>query len=213
MLTTNTLTPQVKYTLQTTIRRVIYLIFMSLVVLLLWKLADMYKSELIVENGAIELFQTGICLLTTLSFGLQAVDDRKQRPLLLLLAALALAAGIREQDAWCEVHIPYLSWYFCWIFPIAAIVNLCVKRAGSSILHFLQTGSFNMMFTAMVIIIPVAQLLGHRSFLVDLMNEPELNSTLMRRVIEEPVELLGYLQIFLASIEFRIEHLKAAKQA
>lgn len=205
--------PQIKYTLQTTIRRVIYLAFVCLVVLLLWKLADIYKSALVVENGPIELIQTGICLLIAISFGLQAIDDTEQRPLLFLLTSLALAAGIREQDAWFDLHLPYISWYFCWIFPIAAIINLCAKRAGRCIQQFLQTGSFNMMFTAIVIIIPVAQLLGHRSFLVDLMDTPDLDSTLLRRVIEEPVELLGYLQIFLASIEFRIQHIKSRKIA
>lgn len=213
MLTPNTLTPQVKYTLQTTIRRVIYLVFMSLVVLLLWKLADIYKSALVLEDGFVEIAQSGLCLLTAVCFALQTISNQKQRPLLLLLAALALAAVIREQDAWCEQHIPCVSWYFCWIFPIAALVNMYRKRAFGSILHFLQSGSFNMMFTAMVIIIPVAQLLGHRSFLVDLMDTPDLNSTLLRRVIEEPVELMGYLQLFLASIEFHIEHIKSGKKA
>ena len=62
-----------------------------------------------------------------------------------------------------------------------------------------------MMMTAVVIIIPVAQCLGHRSFLVDLMGDDNLNAFLMRRILEEPIELLGYVQILLASIEFAIE--------
>ncbi len=60
-----------------------------------------------------------------------------------------------------------------------------------------------MMMTA--IIIPVAQCLGHRSFLADLLGAPCIDSHLVRRIVEEPIELLGYLQILLASIESALE--------
>lgn len=205
------MTNQVKYTLQTTIRRVIYLIIMSLVVVLLWKLADIYKSDLVIEYGLIESAQSVLCLLITTSFALQAIWNKEQRALLLFLASLGLTALIREQDSWFETHLPAVSWYFCWIFPAATIINLFAKRAGNSVLQFLQSGSFNMMFTAIVIILPVAQLLGHRSFLEDLMNTPGINTVILRRLVEEPVELMGYLQILLASIEFQVEHIKARK--
>ena len=205
------MTNQVKYTLQTTIRRVIYLVVMCLVVILLWKLADAYKSDFVIEYGPIETAQSVLCLLIATSFALQAVWNREQRPLLLFLASLGLTALIREQDKWFEIHLPAVSWYFCWIFPAAAIINLCVKRAGNSILQFLQSGSFNMMFTAMVIIIPVAQMLGHRSFLADLLNTPRVDTIILRRLVEEPIELLGYMQILLASFEFLIEHIKSGK--
>ena len=181
---------------------------MCLAVILLWKLADLNKTPLFVgEYGFIETTQTAVLLLATLSLSIQACGNRIYRPLLLLLASLTLAAAIREQDAFFEQAIPGISWYFCWVFPVAAIINIIRLRRNSlpSFIAFLRSNSFNMMITAAIIIIPIAQLLGHRSFLEDLINNPAVNTGQLRRIIEEPIELLGYLQILLATLEFHIE--------
>jgi hypothetical protein len=178
-------------------------------VLQLWHLADLHKSELILEHNVVETLQAAILLLASISFAAQGCYSRKHRPLLLFLSSLALAAVIREQDAFLETNLPYVSWYFCWLFPIAAIINIIRKRRtlGDSIVTFLSSSSFHMMVTALVVILPVAQLLGHRSFLVDMVNDPDVDAILLRRALEEPIELLGYLQILLASLELHIEHM------
>ena len=189
-------------------RQVAYVAVMCLVVILLWQLADLYKNTMFVgEFGLIETAQTAILLLASLSLGIQACGNRIYRPLLLLLGSLTLAAAIREQDAFFEHALPGISWYFCWIFPIAAIIYVIRLRRNSlpAFIAFLRSNSFNMMITASIIIIPIAQLLGHRSFLEDLINNPAVNTSQLRRIIEEPIELLGYLQILLATLEFHIE--------
>ncbi len=188
-------------------RQIGYVIILSLVVILLWKLADVYKSELIVENGPVELAQSAILLLTTISLCVQAYCNRSYRPLMLLLAALAFAAGIREQDAVLDEYIPVVGWKFAWLFPIAAIAyTLSNWRSNLRMFtEFLRSNSFSMMISALIIIIPVGQLLGHRSFLADLINAPDINASILRRVLEEPIELIGYLQILLATAEFHIE--------
>ena len=64
------------------------------------------------------------------------------------------------------------------------------------------------MITAAVIMIPVAQCMGHRSFLADLLGIHKQEAVLIRRVFEETIELIAYLTIFLSSIESLIEFRK-----
>lgn len=189
------------------LRQLVYLIIMVLSVVLLWHMSDIYKSALIVEHAAVENTQAIIILMTAISFGLHAWNNSAHRSLLLLLASLALAAFIREHDAYLEATIPYVSWYFCWLFPIAAIINIIRTRHnfGKSLTAFLQTNGYHMMVTAVIIIIPIAQCLGHRSFLADLLGDTKINTFLVRRILEEPIELIGYIQILLASVESSLE--------
>jgi hypothetical protein len=181
---------------------------MCIAVILLWKLADLNKNAVFVgEYGPIETAQTAILLLATFSLGIQACGNRIYRPLLLLLGSLTFAAAIREQDAFFEHALPGISWYFCWGFPIVTIIYVIRLRRNSlpAFIAFLRSNSFNMMITAAIIIIPIAQLLGHRSFLNDLINDPDINASIVRRALEEPIEMIGYLQILLATAEFHIE--------
>ncbi len=196
-----------KQTYMATVRQGIYLVVLTLFVVLLWKVGDIYKSSAIREFGIFETGQSVILLLASLSFGIQAIKNTSYRALLLLLSSLALAALVREQDAFMDHAVPYLGWTWCWIFPIAAMVYfICKLRKDSSFFTaFLRSNTFHMFVTAAVIIIPVAQCLGHRSFLVDMLEDPTMDSHLVRRLVEEPIELLGYLQMLIASIEFAIE--------
>lgn len=189
------------------IRQFCYIGLQVLVVLLLWRIADVYKSAFVQEHGALETAQSVLLALITLTFLLLATANRRFRPILLALSSLTIAALIREHDAFLENALPYISWYFCWIFPIAGLWELFRHRDGlrEPLMAFLCSNSFHMMLTSAVIIVPIAQCLGHRSFLQDMLGDPTINAILIRRIVEEPLELLGYFQILLAAFEFGIE--------
>lgn len=188
-------------------RQILYLIILTLIVFLFWKIGDTFKSATVQEYGIFETTQSAVLFLIALSFGLQAVRNKKFRPILCSLSMLALAALVREQDACLDKLIPYIGWTWCWLFPIAGLTYLIRSRKsiGSEIQFFLQSNSYHMMMTALIIIIPIAQCLGHRSFLVDLLGDTRVNAFLIRRILEEPIELIGYIQILLASVESHLE--------
>lgn len=196
-----------KQTVRATIRQGIYLIILTLIVFIFWQVSDVYKSATVQEYGLFETAQSVVLFLIALSFGIQAARNKSYRAILLLLCGLALAALVREQDAYLDKAIPYIGWTWCWIFPITGLVILTrqLRRETATFTHFLRSHSFHMMMTALIIIIPIAQCLGHRSFLEDLLGDPSIDSHLVRRIMEEPIELLGYLQILLASIESALE--------
>ena len=189
------------------LRKLGYVAVLCICVLVLWLLAGIYTTEFVAEHSLLENIQLAVMLLTSISFGIQATLNKIHRPTLLLLTALAAAACVRELDAYFDAILPIISWKFCWAFPIAALIyNLRhLPEARESMISFLRSNSFNMLVTAAIIIVPMAQLLGHRSFLSDMIENPEVDTYLLRRILEEPIELMGYLQILLASLEFYIE--------
>lgn len=189
------------------LRQFIYLIILVLIVVGFWKVGDAFKSATVQEYGIFESAQSIVLLLIALSFLLQAAFNQRYRSLLICMGLLALTALVREQDAYFDDLIPLIGWGWCWLFPLAGLGILLHNRQhlGTMLLPFLRSNAFHMMMTAVVIIIPVAQCLGHRSFLADLMGDAHLNAFLMRRILEEPIELLGYIQILLASLECLFE--------
>ena len=190
-----------------TVRQMLYLIVLVLVVLLCWKIGDTYKSATVQEYGIFESAQSVVLLLMAINFIVQAVFNRAYRPVLYCLGMLSLAALIREQDAYFDTLLPGIGWSWCWVFPLSGLIYLIRSRntIGETMHQFLQSNAFHMMVTALVIIIPLAQCLGHRSFLVDLLGNEQIDASLVRRIMEEPIELLGYIQILLASFECMLE--------
>ena len=189
------------------LRQFIYLIILVLIVVGFWKVGDAFKSATVQEYGIFESAQSIVLLLIALSFLLQAAFNPRYRSLLSSMGLLALTALVREQDAYFDELVPLIGWGWCWLFPLAGLGILLrdQRQLGATLLPFLRSNAFHMMMTAVVIIIPVAQCLGHRSFLADLMGDAHLNAFLMRRILEEPIELLGYIQIRLASLECLFE--------
>ena len=189
------------------IRQIIYLILLTLTVFLMWKVGDMFKSSAVQEYGLFESAQSVVLLLIAISFGIQAACNRAYRPILFALCMLALAALVREQDSYFDEALPCIGWAWCWLFPLAGLASLIRNRHSIApvLRHFLRSNAFHMMMSALIIIIPVAQCLGHRSFLADLLGNIDIDTHLVRRILEEPIELIGYLQIFLASIETMFE--------
>lgn len=197
------------------VRQMIYIALMVGIVCLLWKIADVYKSATVFEFGIFETLQSAVLPLASLIFGIQAVICKKYRPVLIALCMLPLAAFIREQDAYLDEIIPVVGWKFAWIFPAIGLYYIIRhwKETRASLVVFLQSRTMQMMIASMIIIIPIAQCLGHRSFLADLISDPTVDAVLIRRIVEEPIELIGYVQILFSSIEFYIELVRPARKA
>ena len=189
------------------LRQIIYLVILILIVFGFWKISDVYKSATVQEYGIFESIQSVVLFLIAASFLVQSSWNKTFRPILFSLSMLAMAALVREQDAYFDELIPYIGWTWAWMFPMVGLIVLLRNRATlhQTMYDFLHSHSFYMMVTAMTIILPVAQCLGHRSFLSDLLGNDEVDAFLVRRIMEEPIELLGYINLLLSSIECAIE--------
>lgn len=193
-------------------RQGFYFTVLLAVVLSLWRLSDYYKTNTFAEYGLVENLQLATLILSTLIFLLSALKDTFYRPVLFLLASLTAFCCIRELDSLFDKILPIISWKFAFLFPVGALCYAGKKRKSlkEPLVRFLDSTAFDLMFTAMIIFIPLAQCIGHRSFIEDAVGQMD-NISLVRRLIEESMEFMAYVLILLASIEMHLGLVKKQK--
>ncbi|MGN0919421.1 MAG: hypothetical protein ACI4OR_01490 [Alphaproteobacteria bacterium] len=183
-------------------RQGFYFTVLLALILGLWGISDSYKTDTFTEHGLVENMQLFTLILSTLIFLATAIKNTFYRPVLFLLASLTTFCCIRELDSLFEKWIPVISWKFAFVFPAVALFYAFKKRSHfkKPLLRFLDSTAFDLMFTAMIIFIPLAQCIGHRSFIEDAIGHSSHLSHI-RRLIEESMELVAYVLIFLSAVE------------
>lgn len=221
----NKLTPTQEYTFIATCRLVGYFLFLILVMQGLYVVAEHYGRKTFCEGGPVENAQLVLLALGTFLFGIQSFFFKKYRALLLGLSSLCAFAFCRELDAFWDKRLPVIGWKFAFLFPLAAggYALSQWKEFKKNLMWFLSSPAFYLMVTAMMIIGPVAQCVGHKPMIknavgvtVDLYTSNQnirdledahvdisLNIDIrsIRRLFEESTEFMGYTLIILSAIE------------
>lgn len=194
------------------IRQGIYFFLSLIFVLSLRLLAKNHGPAMFQEFGLIENIQSGLLFITTFFFAIQAKLSKTYRPLLFLLSSLCLFAFIRELDSFFDKVFPFISWKFCYLFPLVAGIYLLKhkKTLKKQFFSFCQSPAFYLMCSAMMIFIPLAQAIGNRSFISSVFPDAT-DVILMRRFIEESAEVLAYFLLCLSSVEFFISLIRKSK--
>jgi len=166
-------------------------------------ISSIYQANTFIEFGIVENMQLGILFLTAILFTVLSVISKQYRGFLFFLSSLCLFALIRELDSLLDDVIPFISWKFCYLFPIGALIY-CLKNKKQllkNITSFIQSPTFHLMMTAMIVFIPLAQVLGNKEFISNaLPNDTDL--ILTRRFVEESAEIIAYFLLLLSTAEF-----------
>ena len=196
------LTQKEKMTVFRTLRSGLYLFLLIFLILGIWMLAKYCKKTTFMEYGPIESIQLTTLILTTFLFLLHATKNYHFKPISLFLASLTTFCCVRELDTFFENLIPIISWKFAWFFPLWGtwIMFRNRKSLRKPLFIFLDSGAFNLMIIALIIFFPLAQCIGHRSFIADALGTSN-NLIYIRRLIEESMEVMAYILIFLSSVE------------
>lgn len=199
------LTPIQKAILFNCLRQGFYFFLCILFALSLRILANYFKEATFQEFGIVENLQLTILALSAVSFSFLAYLSQKFRPLLIAFSSLFLFAICRELDAFFDTHIPFVSWKFCYLFPLLSGLYLFQKRKKLKKILFLfcTSPAFYIMCSAMIVFIPLAQAIGNKGFISTVLPDAH-DVILMRRFFEESGEILAYFLLFLSSIEFYI---------
>ncbi len=187
------------------LRQGIYFFLSLFLIFGLRVVAHVYKENTFREFGIIENLQLSLLVFCILSFFFQGLKSKKFRPILFLFSSLCLFAFCRELDSFFDNLIPFISWKFCYLFPLFAVIYLFKKskKLKQQIFLFCSSPAFYMMCSAMFIFIPLAQAIGNRSFISTVLPDAT-DVILMRRFIEESAELFAYFLLLLSSVEFYI---------
>jgi len=182
-------------------RQCIYIVLFFAAVLLLRLVAMKFGFRTFDEHMAVENMQIVMLALSALSFGVSSALFRDYRELGLLLCGLCCLAVFRELDKFFDALLPLVSWKIGFIF-VALPLIIAFRRLPQftrQVLAFCRMPAFAMMACAFMVIIPMAQLIGHKAFLVLVLQVEHYG--IVKQLIEESVEYLGYCMLFCSSIE------------
>ena len=183
------------------IRQFIYLAGCFVVILLEHFLACRFQAETFREHCIIENIQLGELLLATIIFGVASLRKGEFARLMPLFAGLCAFAVSRELDNFLGAHIPVVGWKIGVVFPIASVSYALAdwQETKKEFFLFLHHPSFEIMLCAMVLVLPVAQCIGHKRFLINVLQEEHVGR--IKELLEESLETIGYFILLCSSVE------------
>ena len=188
------------------VRQFIYLVGCFAIILLEHMLARRFHGVTFREHCIIENLQLCELLLATLLFCVGRLCHKQFSRLMPFFAGLCAFAVCRELDNFLGANIPLLGWKIGAVFPIAAASYALANRQETrrEILLFLRHPSFEIMLCAMILILPAAQFMGHKSFLVNVLQEEHVGR--IKELLEESLETIGYFILICSSLELLWQH-------
>jgi hypothetical protein len=194
-----------------TFRQTIYFILMFSFVFVIHFIADTYKEKTFDEHSIIENIQLTFLITSGVLFLLEGILYKKYRVVLFLLTSLSFLASFRELDLYLDRNLPIVGWKIGYIIPISAIIYAIKNKRNlrNTLIDFYASSSFYMMCCALIIILPIAQCIGHGPFVRDVMGNFRVAD--IKELFEESGEIMGYFLLVLSSIEFYLGLLRKEK--
>jgi len=124
------------------------------------------------------------------------------RELMLLLAGFCALAALRELDALLDAIVPWLGWKLGPLVILPLMLGLVIARPGRlgrQFSRFVGSPAFVLGWAGFMLVVPIAQLIGHGPFLEALLGEHYHRA--YKHVIEESAELIGYMMLAAAAVE------------
>jgi hypothetical protein len=157
------------------------------------------------EDGPIEWVHFGLMLGASALFFYQSRMNSAYPAALLLCGLLALVAALRELDRYSEV----LLFEDAYKYPVAVIAFFALyvfwqnrSTLGPELTAFSQESAFFFLAFGSFLTAIVAQILGQAELWHALIEGPSART--VKRVLEESLETMGYVILFLGALEIRV---------
>ena len=184
--------------------------FFILTFLALLPVLSVYTDVVILGNNVgeisvTEITQETLLLFTAIIFWYGAWKKPNIRGFLVLVAGFFSCLFIREMDAFLDE-----IWHGFWFWPalIMAMVSIGYARFAAKntnlkpLIDFINTKPYFLILIGLIILLMLSRTFGSGNLLWhDLL--PEGNSSLVKTVVQEGLELLGYGFIFYGALDFR----------
>jgi len=159
------------------------------------------------EGGAVQWCQFMLLVATSGLYFYEAFFSHHHQTIFHFLGCLSAFAAIRELDAFLDRVIPLMGWKIGFLVILYALFSAYAHRKIflRQIRIFLKTHSVVILWAGFIIAVPIGQLLGHGDFLQALMGDNYERN--YKRVIEETLELIGYILVFAGTVEAAVEYL------
>ncbi len=155
------------------------------------------------EGYWVENLQMLLLALTAIIYAAIAKLSAKDHGVLAkAIALLAAFAVIREGDAFWDRVIPVLGWELLGTLVFAALVYVIVQGSHyfpRQVATFMGMRGMTLAWAGFMVAIPLAQIVAHGPLFQLIMGAEYMNT--FKRMIEETLELVGYMMIFFSSVE------------
>lgn len=157
------------------------------------------------EGGCVELCQLLLLALTAGIYFYSALPGSHHQGIFHLLGCISLFAFIRELDSFFDKIIPLIGWKFGWAVLLYGLFCAYSHRKvfRCQLRRFMTTHAIGILWAGFLVAVPIGQLVGHGEFLQALMGDDYTRD--YKRVIEESMELIGYILLLAGSIEAKME--------
>lgn len=157
------------------------------------------------EDSVTEFAQEGLLLLSAILIGLSVRRHTESRGFLVLVTGLFASMFIRETDAYFDMIAKG-----SWLYPALAVSLLAIVYASrqrgtvvAPMVGILQTKSFNYIAIGLILVVLFSRLFGTGQLWQEIMGEDY--RTLYKSIIQEGLELLGYVLICFGSVRFYLQ--------
>lgn len=175
----------------------------ALVLLVTWEAKHHAKAYLFDEDSILEGLQAAILFFTAACAYLAGHLDTSEEPLASILVGAASIAAVREFDFALDRYVFDGAWQalattIAIVTAIHAYQNRQTLKGG--ILNFLNRPSFGIMASGFITVFVFSRLIGRQVLWRAIMSDDYLR--VVKIAVEESFELLGYILIFIGSLEF-----------
>lgn len=151
------------------------------------------------ERSLTELFQQLLLLASIGVFSWSATKVAESRTLFILVAGFFGCMFLRELDFYFDM-IVHGFWFYPTLLLASSVILYSVKHSAdliSSVRSFGQTNAYFNILVGLVIILIFSRLFGSGTLWKEVMNEDYQH--LYKTIIQEGLELFGYVFIFIGS--------------
>ncbi|MDP1541250.1 MAG: hypothetical protein Q8L72_11450 [Moraxellaceae bacterium] len=155
------------------------------------------------EGHWVENLQMLLLALTAVFYAAVANLSAKDHGVLAkVMALLAAFAVIREGDAFWDRVMPAVGWELFGTLIFLGIVYVVVQgrqHFPKQVATFMGMRGMTLAWAGFMVAIPLAQIVAHGPLFQLIMGAEYMNT--FKRMIEETLELVGYMMIFFSSVE------------
>ena len=175
---------------------------------------DLQQNALYSEETLTEHMQDILTFLSCILFFYASRIYSETKIAALLLAALSAAMFVREFDTYLDMYVFDGAWQTIVFTLLALVILYLFTQKGhiySSLKAYAQTPSYGICLSGLVTLLAFSRMMGKGEFWHSVMGEHYVR--VVKNIIEEGIETLGYTLIFIAAIELILFCQKQAKHA
>ncbi|QHI68091.1 hypothetical protein [Tichowtungia aerotolerans] len=156
------------------------------------------------EIGPVETLETVFAMSTALVLLWVGRSNERCAPCAVMLSGFLFCVAVRESDYFLDVLVCRHAWKMLVLLLLAVFTVYLIRnmrRVFESVAEFMQQPAFGVFMSGLLVLIVFSRLFGYGGFWKELIEDDHYR--VIKTIVEEGVELMGYFLILVSSLEYR----------